>query len=121
MAETSSSTHQGCTTTTTTVISITHCLAEWCVCYSQGTYLNIKFPCKFVGESRDGTIIQGGLKIQGGKNDGEIDIGSPTTTTSLHDFTIQNSKEIGLLGDINCRNMYVSNIVIEHCQKYGVS
>lgn len=87
----------------------------------KGTYLNIKFPCKFVGESRDGTIIQGGLKIQGGKNDGEIDIGSPTTTTSLHDFTIQNSKEIGLLGDINCRNMYVSNIVIEHCQKYGVS
>ena len=40
----------------------------------EGEYLHIEFPVKLVGESRDGTIIEGGIKVAGNGNDETLDL-----------------------------------------------
>jgi hypothetical protein len=76
-----------------------------------GNYLEINYPIKIFGAGRDKTIVRGGFRIEGTKEEGKKVV--------VSNMTIQGAKEVGLLGWKGL-SFLCKDVTITQCGYHGV-
>ena len=78
--------------------------------HKEDGYVEIDFPLTIVGESREGTILQGGFQIQGKTED----------IVYFRTMTVRNPRGDGLWGRRNGASFEATDLTIDGCQGCGV-